>query len=109
MMGGWCVGFGFIFLYNSANNYLVDSYQHMGASALAAKTFIRSFWGASVVLFTIQMYHRLGYQWAGSLLAFIALACCMIPYVFWFKGATIRRRSRYAYAGDEESNTTGPQ
>lgn len=25
-MGGWCVGFGFIFLYNSANNYLGKAY-----------------------------------------------------------------------------------
>ena len=55
-LGGFPVGFGFIFLYNSANNYLVDSYQHQAASALAAKTCIRSFWGASVVLFTEQMY-----------------------------------------------------
>ena len=36
-LGGFPVGFGFIFLYNSANNYLVDSYQHQAASALAAK------------------------------------------------------------------------
>lgn len=108
-MGGFPVGFGFLFLYNSANNYIVDSYQHLAASGLAAKTFLRSFWGAAVVLFTIQMYHRLGYQWAGSLLAFIALGCCAIPYVFWFKGAEIRKRSRFAYAGDEENNTKGAQ
>lgn len=102
MMGGWPVGFGFIFLYNSANNYLVDTYQHQAASALAAKTCIRSFWGASVVLFTEQMYSRLGYQWASSLLAFIALACCLIPYVFYFKGAAIRKHSKYAFADDED-------
>jgi hypothetical protein len=54
-IAGFPVGFGFIFLYNSANNYLVDSYQHQAASALAAKTCIRSFWGAAVVLFTVQM------------------------------------------------------
>ena len=54
-IAGFPVGFGFIFLYNSANNYLVDSYQHQAASALAAKTCIRSFWGAGVVLFTVQM------------------------------------------------------
>lgn len=108
-MGGWPIGFGFIFLYNSANNYLVDSYQHQAASALAAKTFLRSFWGAAVVLFTIQMYHTLGYQWAGTLLAFISLACCAIPFVFYFKGAEIRKRSHYAYAGDEESSQKGPQ
>lgn len=108
-MGGFPVGFGFIFLYNSANNYLVDSYQHQAASALAAKTFLRSFWGAAVPLFTIQMYHRLGYQWASSLLALISLACCAIPFVFYFKGAAIRRYSRYAYAGDEENEAKGAQ
>ncbi|KAI9741559.1 MAG: hypothetical protein M1818_004365 [Claussenomyces sp. TS43310] len=100
--GGFPVGFGFIFLYNSANNYLVDSYQHQAASALAAKTCIRSFWGAGVVLFTTQMYHRLGYQWASSLLAFIGLACCAIPFGFYFFGAKIRQRSKYAYSGDDE-------
>ncbi|KAK4952627.1 Synaptic vesicle transporter SVOP [Elasticomyces elasticus] len=108
-MGGFPVGFGFIFLYNSANNYLVDTYQHQAASALAAKTFLRSFWGASTVLFTIQMYHTLGYQWAGSLLAFLSLACCAIPYVFYFYGAQIRKRSHFAYNGDEENNTKGAQ
>jgi multidrug resistance protein len=104
MMGGFPVGFGFIFLYNSANNYLVDSYQHQAASALAAKTFLRSFWGAAVVLFTAQMYDRLGYQWASTLLAFIALACCAIPFLFWRFGAGIRARSKYAYSGDDEEN-----
>lgn len=99
-IGGLPVGFGFIFLYNSANNYLVDSYQHLAASALAAKTFIRSFWGASVVLFTTQMYHRMGYQWASSFLAFLALLCCGIPFLFFIYGARIRAYSKYAYADD---------
>lgn len=104
-IGGWPVGFGFIFLYNSANNYLVDTYQHQAASALAAKTFLRSMWGASTVLFTEQMYERLGYQWASSLLAFIALACCAIPYAFYYKGESIRRFSKYAFSDDEEQAT----
>jgi hypothetical protein len=101
-IGGFPVGFGFLFLYNSANNYLVDSYQHQAASALAAKTFLRSLWGAAVVLFTTQMYARLGFQWASSLLGFISLACCAIPFGFYFFGAKIRRRSRFAYSGDDE-------
>jgi len=48
------------------------------------------------------MYHRLGDQWASSLLAFLALACCAIPYVFYFKGASIRKLSHYAFADDDE-------
>ena len=101
-MGGFCVGFGFIFLYNSANNYLVDTYQHQAASALAAKTFLRSIWGAGVVLFTQQMYDTMGLQWASSFLAFLALACCLIPFVFYFKGAAIRRYSKFAFNDDGE-------
>ncbi|KFY14468.1 hypothetical protein V492_02596 [Pseudogymnoascus sp. VKM F-4246] len=67
IVGGFLIGFAFIFLYNGANNYLVDSYQHQAASALAANTFLRSFWGAGCVLYTGQMYGALGNQWASSL------------------------------------------
>ncbi|KAL2259575.1 hypothetical protein VTK26DRAFT_6702 [Humicola hyalothermophila] len=105
-LAGFPVGFGFIFLYNSANNYLVDSYQHQAASALAAKTFIRSFWGAGVVLFTQQMYNRMGDQWASTFLAFLALACCAIPFCFWKWGARIRARSKYAFGGDDEESAS---
>lgn len=98
---GFGCGFGFLSLYNPANNYIVDSYQHYAASALAAKTFIRSIWGAAVPLFTIQMYHRLGYQWATSLMAFISLACCLIPYAFYWKGARVREFSRYAFTPEK--------
>lgn len=95
---GLAAGFGFCAIYNPGNNYLVDSYQHYAASALAAKTFIRSMWGAVVPLFTIQMYHKLGDQWATSLMAFISLACCGIPFLFFIYGARIRKFSKYAYS-----------
>ncbi|KAI3335786.1 major facilitator superfamily domain-containing protein [Ustulina deusta] len=101
-LAGFPVGFGFIFIYNSANNYLVDTYQDRAASALASKTFIRSIWGASVVLFTRQMYHNLGYQWASTVLLGISLACCAIPFLFWKFGERIRRHSKYAYGGDDD-------
>lgn len=94
---GMACGFGFLMLYNPANNYIVDSYQHYAASGLAAKTFVRSMWGGVVPLFTIQMYHRLGYEWATTLMAFISLACVAIPFMFYYFGASIRKRSRYAY------------
>ena len=101
---GFACGFGFNCLYNPANNYIVDSYQHYAASALAAKTFVRSIWGACVPLFTIQMYHRLGYEWASSLMAFISLACCAIPFLFYKFGAKIRERSKYAYSPTSTKN-----
>lgn len=97
-ISGFSVGFGFMLLYNPANNYIVDSYQHYAASGLAAKTFVRSIWGACVPLFTIQMYDRLGNEWATSLMAFIAAACCLIPFLFYIYGAKIRSYSKYAYS-----------
>ena len=50
------------------------------------------------------MYQRLGDRWASSLLAFIALACCAIPFGFYYYGAQIRAGSKYAYSGDDEEN-----
>ncbi|KAH3679826.1 hypothetical protein WICPIJ_008496, partial [Wickerhamomyces pijperi] len=43
-------------------------------------------------------YHRLGYEWATTLMAFISLACCAIPFAFYIYGARIRKWSRYAYS-----------
>lgn len=100
---GVAVGFGFCTLYNPANNYIVDSYQHYAASGLAAKTLVRSIWGACVPLFTIQMYHKLGYEWASSLMAFISLACCIIPFGFYIYGARIRKFSKYAWSPETEN------
>ncbi|CUS22254.1 LAQU0S05e01178g1_1 [Lachancea quebecensis] len=103
---GFACGFGFNMLYNPANNYIVDSYQHYAASGLAAKTFVRSMWGGAVPLFTIQMYRRLNYEWASTLMAFISLACCAIPYLFYFYGARIRQRSKYAYSPSVDTTNT---
>lgn len=50
-------------------------------------------------LMNAHRYARLGLEWASTLLAFIALACCAIPYLFYFKGAAIRKHSKYAYSG----------
>lgn len=59
-----------------------------------------------MVLFTEQMYDRMGDQWASSFLAFLALACCAIPFAFWKYGARIRARSKYAYSGDDEETSS---
>ncbi|KAF2124054.1 benomyl/methotrexate resistance protein [Dothidotthia symphoricarpi CBS 119687] len=57
-----------------------DQYPLYAASALAANSFARSYFAAAFPLFGVQMYENLGYQWATTLLAFLALA--MAPYVY---------------------------
>ena len=68
----------------------------------------------AVPLFGRQMFQGMGLQWAGLLLACLALAIAPLPFVLFAKGETIRRRSRYAAAstgakgkGDEESEKKG--
>ena len=47
-------------------------------------------------LFGLQMYNKLGYQWATSVLAFLTVAMMPFPYIFFRYGKQIRGRSRFA-------------
>ncbi|KAI8376060.1 major facilitator superfamily domain-containing protein [Radiomyces spectabilis] len=89
-------GFGMVLVYYSANNYIIDCFPRYVTSALAAKTVVRSGGGAAFPLFIVQMYHRLGNQWASTLLAFISLAIVPIPFAFYRWGPQIRARSKTA-------------
>lgn len=63
-----------VIVYFSANAFLIDAFPGYVASALAAKTVIRSGSGAAMPLFITAMYHNLGNGWAASVWAFISLA-----------------------------------
>lgn len=97
--GGVTLGFAFVSVYLSANNYLVDVYPSYAASALAAKTLLRSLCASAVPLFVTPMYHHMRNQWASSLLAFIATGMLPIPFFFYMLGAKFRSSSQFA-AGD---------
>lgn len=78
------------------NSYIVDSYSDFAASAIAAKTFLRSIIGAMIPLFVNQMFHGLGFQYAGLLVAMVAVLISPIPFVFYKYGEGIRLRSARA-------------
>lgn len=82
-----------ILIYVAANSYIVDSYSTYAASAIAVKTLLRSEVRAMVPLFVNQMFHRMGFQWAGLLLALIACLIMPIPFVLYRYGGGIRSRS----------------
>lgn len=75
--------------------YLVDAFTIYAASALAANTVLRSLVGAILPLAGRQMYMTLGLGWGNSLLAFIALAMCPIPLIFYKYGERIRTSHRF--------------
>ncbi|KAH8816576.1 putative polyamine transporter 4 [Xylogone sp. PMI_703] len=95
-LAGIPFGWGCLAIVLSATIYLVDVYQaENSASAIAANGILRYGLGAAFPLFTVQMYQRLGIHWAGSVFGFIGLALLPIPWLFFWKGKELRRRSRY--------------
>ncbi|KAG4415694.1 hypothetical protein IFR04_011151, partial [Cadophora malorum] len=96
IIGSGFFGMGVFFSFSGTWTFLVDAYPVYAASALAANSFARSTFGAIFPLFGIQMYEKLGYDWATALLAFITLAMVPFPYIFFKYGKKIRGQSRFA-------------
>lgn len=89
-------GFGNVLFYNSASQYLMDTYGAAnGASALAATGFVRCTMAMGFSLFILPMYKRLGTGWASSVLGFIALGLSAIPWVLYRWGPALRQRVKY--------------
>ena len=95
IIGTSLVGFGLLATFMPIQMYLVDAFTIHAASALAANTIMRSLAGATLPLAGRKMYATLGLGWGNSLLAFIALAMCPIPYVFFKYGERIRKSERF--------------
>jgi hypothetical protein len=49
-----------------------------------------------VPLWITQLFHNLGFQYAGLFLALVGCCLIPIPYLFFFKGGAIRERSKRA-------------
>ncbi|TQN66848.1 Polyamine transporter 4 [Colletotrichum shisoi] len=85
-----------LFLKLSVITYMVDFYgPKSAASALAANGILRYMMGAVFPLFTIQMYEKLGVNWAGSVFAFLSLPLMPIPWLLFGYGGKLRQRSKF--------------
>ncbi|KAF2009630.1 MFS general substrate transporter [Aaosphaeria arxii CBS 175.79] len=91
-------GLGVIWCYSGIFTFLVECYPLYAASALAANSFARSYFAGAFPLFGVQMYENLGYQWATTVLAFLALAMAPFPPLFFKYGKKLRGKSRFASA-----------
>ncbi|KAI1104428.1 putative bicyclomycin resistance protein [Jackrogersella minutella] len=96
IIGSGIFGCGTLMVFTGIFTFLVDAYPLYAASALAANSFARCTFAAAFPLFGIQMYHKLGYQWGSSLLAFLTVAMMPFPYLFFKYGKRIRKNSRFA-------------
>ena len=87
---------GAFLLFNCVLNYLGDAYPKYAASVYAGNDLMRSAFGAAFPLFAGAMYHKLGVGWASSLLAFLSILFIPIPFVLYYYGESIRKRSKNA-------------
>ena len=90
-------------------NYIVDSYGPYSASALAGVILVRNVVGAVFPLFASQMYHKLGNEWASTLLAFLSLLFAVRSSLHSdsFDAAKLMLidNSRYHYGGSTVANS----
>ncbi|KAF4210927.1 hypothetical protein CNMCM5878_003425 [Aspergillus fumigatiaffinis] len=98
IVGSAIFGVGTILVYSGIFTFLVDAYPLYTASALAANSFARNMFAAAFPLFGTQMYHKLGDQWATTVLAFLTVVMAPFPYIFFVYGERIRAHSRFAVA-----------
>lgn len=96
IVGSGFFGAGTVLVFSGVFTFLVEAFPMYAASSLAANSFLRSTAAAAFPLFTIQMYNKLGFQWASSLLAFLTLAMAPFPYIFFIYGRRLREKSRFS-------------
>lgn len=95
-ISGFFFGLGFQLLFMGMGNYLTDVFRQYSASAHAAASMTRSIGAILLPLAADPMYRQLGIHWAPSLLAFVALAMGVIPFVFLRYGEALAQRSKIA-------------
>ena len=96
IVGSGVFSMGMLFVYSGVFTFLVEAYPLYAASALAANSFARSSFAGAFPLFGNQMYEKLGFEWASSLLAFLTVVMVPFPYLFFRYGKRIRGKSKYA-------------
>lgn len=85
-------GLGQVVVFNTIQNYYIDSFSKYAASALAGGSVFRSLIGGVVPLFAPAMFEKLGYGWGISIFGFLAVAIGPAPIVFYYYGPKIRER-----------------
>ncbi|OAQ95662.1 hypothetical protein LLEC1_05789 [Akanthomyces lecanii] len=75
--------------------YITDSYSTFAASAIAAVAFGENVFAAFLPLAAKPMYEKMGYDWASSLLGFVALVLTLAPLLLLFNGQRIRSKSTF--------------
>ncbi|KAI0055618.1 MFS polyamine transporter [Artomyces pyxidatus] len=96
-IGTALVGASMMFISQSTQSYVIDTFSLYAASALAGVSCLRSIGGFAFPLFAPPMYNSLGYGKGNTVLAAVAIGIgCPAPILLWIYGERIRKASRFA-------------
>ncbi|KHN95482.1 MSF membrane transporter [Metarhizium album ARSEF 1941] len=95
-LGLFMLGTGFFTIFQAAVNYLVDTFQAHGASAIAANTFLRSCFAGVFPLVVGPLYHNIGVGPGSSITGGIAALLIPVPFVFYKHGRQARAKSQWS-------------
>jgi hypothetical protein len=103
-LGVLLASMGITTVYLAVFNYLADSFGAHASTAVSAQSFMRNVICGAFPLFTRQMFARLGYGPAVSVLAGIALILTAVPWILVRMGPQLREKSSFAMGpgGNEE-------
>ncbi|GAA5837618.1 hypothetical protein JCM9279_006807 [Rhodotorula babjevae] len=87
---------GIYSIYLATYLYIGDVYDRYSSSGQAAQSLLRNILGATFPFFGVTMYDKLGFDWASSLVGFIALALAVVPWGLIAYGPQLRAKSRVA-------------
>ena len=77
-------GASHVAIFNTVQNYYIDSFEKYAASALAAGAFLRSLVGGIIPLFVGKMFEEIGYGWGMSIFGFIGVILMPAPLLVSF-------------------------
>ncbi|PGG99816.1 hypothetical protein GX51_06107 [Blastomyces parvus] len=87
-------------IYMATIDYMVASYGPYSASATGGNALARDFLAGIAAMYSTPMYENIGnkYQleWPSTILAIISLVVTIPIYIFYWKGAVIREKSKFA-------------
>lgn len=93
ILAGVPFGLGNCLVFIYVTSYIVASYNIYAASALAGNSVVRYIFGGLLPLAGSKMYHSMGVDYAGTMLALVEVILIPIPFIFYRYGFRIRQRS----------------
>ena len=82
-------------IFQSALQYLINTFTCYCASVLAAYTFLRSMFAGAFPLLVLPIYMNLGIPWGSTIFACFSALLIPVPFLFFTWGARIRAKGQW--------------